>query len=77
MDVIVDLVLILDVFDCPSHERDTERNADMIDHIWGHTRIKVLDGAKPVALIHTTGLKSHPAQRSVEEKTSKKRLISL
>ena len=31
MDVIVDLVLILDVFDCPSHERDTERNADMID----------------------------------------------
>ena len=68
MEAIVDLILDLDVFDCPSHERDTERNADMIDHIWGHTRIKVLDGAKPVALIHT-GLKSHPAQRSIEEKT--------
>ena len=45
MDVIVDLVLDLNLFDCPSHEPDTEKNADMIDHIWGHTRIKVLDGA--------------------------------
>ena len=71
MDVIVDLVLDLNLFDCPSHEPDTERNADMIDRSYlrpysyqGSGRCNY---AKPVALIHT-GLKSHPAQRSVEEK---------